>query len=71
VNAPEASISALLELKAALDALPVAGRSFTLVPAPEEKLIIAPASPLVNSVKNDGPELLDQSVGVARQLWLI
>ena len=33
-----------------------------LAPAPEEKLIITPASPLVNSVKNDSPELLDQSV---------
>jgi hypothetical protein len=35
VNAPEVSISALLELKAALDALPVAGRSST-IPSPEE-----------------------------------
>ncbi|HEY2484270.1 MAG TPA: hypothetical protein VGI36_03935, partial [Candidatus Binataceae bacterium] len=30
VNAPEASISALLEVKAALDALPVAGRCSTI-----------------------------------------
>ena len=30
-----------------------------LSPAAEERLVITPASPLVNSVKNDGPELLD------------
>jgi putative SOS response-associated peptidase YedK len=29
-----------------------------LVPAPDDLLAITPASPLVNSVKNDGPELL-------------
>jgi putative SOS response-associated peptidase YedK len=42
-----------------------------LAPAPEEKLIITPASPLVNSVKNDSPELLDQSVGAGGQLRLL
>jgi putative SOS response-associated peptidase YedK len=42
-----------------------------LVPAAEEKLVITPASPLVNSVKNDGPELLDHQVGPGRQLRLI
>ena len=42
-----------------------------LVPASEEKLVITPASPLVNSVKNDGPELLDHQVGPGRQLRLI
>ena len=42
-----------------------------LVPAPEERLLITPASPLVNSVKNDGPELLDHQVGPGRQLRLI
>ena len=30
-----------------------------LGPAPEDWLIAEPASTLVNSVKNDGPELLD------------
>jgi putative SOS response-associated peptidase YedK len=29
-----------------------------LVPAPDDSLVASPASPLVNSVKNDGPELL-------------
>ena len=29
-----------------------------LVPAPDDALMASPASPLVNSVKNDGPELL-------------
>ena len=29
-----------------------------LVPAPDDSLIETPASPLVNSVKNDGAELL-------------
>jgi putative SOS response-associated peptidase YedK len=29
-----------------------------LVPAPEDSLIGSQASPLVNNVKNDGPELL-------------
>jgi putative SOS response-associated peptidase YedK len=38
-----------------------------LAPAPEEKLIITPASPLANSVKNDSPELLDQ----CRSWWAI
>jgi len=42
-----------------------------LVPAPEGKLVITPASPLVNSVKNDGPELLDHEVAPGRQLRLI
>ena len=30
-----------------------------LVPAPRDLLAMQPASPLVNSVKNDSPELLD------------
>jgi putative SOS response-associated peptidase YedK len=29
-----------------------------LVPAPADLLVMQPASPLANSVKNDGPELL-------------
>ena len=29
-----------------------------LIPAPESPLVIQPVSPLVNSVKNEGPELL-------------
>jgi len=29
-----------------------------LVPAPADLLVMQPASPLVNSVKNEGPELL-------------
>jgi putative SOS response-associated peptidase YedK len=29
-----------------------------LVPAPADLLVMTPASPLANSVKNDGPELL-------------
>ena len=29
-----------------------------LIPAPEALLVIQPVSPLVNSVKNEGPELL-------------
>jgi putative SOS response-associated peptidase YedK len=33
-----------------------------LIPAPEEALKIRPASPLANSVKNDGPELLADQV---------
>jgi putative SOS response-associated peptidase YedK len=33
-----------------------------LVPAPDNWLIAEPASPLVNNVKNDGPELLSVSV---------
>jgi len=42
-----------------------------LTPAPKERLVITPASPLVNSVKNDGPELLDVQIGLAQQLRLI
>lgn len=42
-----------------------------LATAPEQKLVINPASPLVNSVKNDGPELLDVHVAPGRQLRLI
>ena len=42
-----------------------------LAPASEEKLVITPASPLVNSVKNDGPELLDSKVAPGRQMRLI
>lgn len=34
-----------------------------LVPAPEDLLEKRPASPLVNSVKNDGPELLQSMDG--------
>ena len=30
-----------------------------LVPAPHDLLAMRPASPLVNSVKNEGPELLE------------
>jgi putative SOS response-associated peptidase YedK len=30
-----------------------------LVPAPDNLLVVRPASPLVNSVKNEGPELLE------------
>ena len=30
-----------------------------LVPAPDDLLVVRPASPLVNSVKNEGPELLE------------
>ena len=30
-----------------------------LVPAPDDLLVVQPASPLVNSVKNEGPELLE------------
>jgi len=30
-----------------------------LVPAPADPLVVWPASPLVNSVKNEGPELLE------------
>ena len=29
-----------------------------LVPTPDDFLVVRPASPLVNSVKNEGPELL-------------
>jgi putative SOS response-associated peptidase YedK len=30
-----------------------------LVPAPEDLLVVRPASPMVNNVKNEGPELLE------------
>ena len=30
-----------------------------LAPAPDDLLLMQPASPLVNSVKNEGPELLE------------
>ena len=30
-----------------------------LVPAPDDLLVIRPASPLVNNVKNEGPDLLE------------
>ena len=30
-----------------------------LTPAPDDLLVVRPASPLVNSVKNEGPELLE------------
>jgi putative SOS response-associated peptidase YedK len=30
-----------------------------LVPAPDDLLVVRPASPLVNNVKNEGPELLE------------
>jgi putative SOS response-associated peptidase YedK len=30
-----------------------------LAPAPNDLLVVRPASPLVNSVKNEGPELLE------------
>jgi putative SOS response-associated peptidase YedK len=30
-----------------------------LVPAPDDNLVVGPASPLVNSVKNEGPALLE------------
>ena len=33
-----------------------------LVPAPDDSLVASPASPLVNSVKNDGPELLGVTI---------
>ena len=42
-----------------------------VAPAPEEKLLITPASPLVNSVKNEGPQLLQPRVGPGQQLRLI
>jgi putative SOS response-associated peptidase YedK len=42
-----------------------------LVPASEKKLAISPASPLVNNVKNDGPELLNGQVARGQQLRLI
>jgi putative SOS response-associated peptidase YedK len=34
-------------------------RKRLLVPAPDDLLAVRPASPLVNSVKNEGPELLE------------
>ena len=42
-----------------------------LVPALAELLSMRPASPLVNSVKNDGPELLEHGVAPNQQLRLI
>jgi putative SOS response-associated peptidase YedK len=42
-----------------------------LLPAPEGVLLITPASPSVNSVKNDGPELLDNQIPQGQQLRLI
>src|SRR5262249_11697627 len=41
------------------------------VPAPDSKLVLSPASSLVNSMKNDGPELLvpDRNVPVQRSLF--
>ena len=30
-----------------------------LVPAPDDLLVVRPASPLVNRVRNEGPELLE------------
>jgi putative SOS response-associated peptidase YedK len=33
-----------------------------LVPAPDDSLVASPASTLVNSVKNDRPELLSAAV---------
>ena len=30
-----------------------------LVPAPDDLLVVRPASPLVNGVRNEGPELLE------------
>jgi len=42
-----------------------------LLPAPEDVLVLSPASSLVNSVKNDGPELLmpDRTIPVQRSLF--
>ena len=42
-----------------------------LLPAPEDVLVLSPASSLVNSVKNDGPELLkpDQAPAAQRSLF--
>jgi putative SOS response-associated peptidase YedK len=42
-----------------------------LAPAPNDLLAMRPASPLVNSVKNDGPELLDGSIAKSPQLRLL
>jgi putative SOS response-associated peptidase YedK len=42
-----------------------------LAPAPPDLLKMRPASPLVNSVKNDGPELLEPVLAVNQQLRLI
>ena len=42
-----------------------------LTPAPDDLLAMRPASPLVNSVKNDGPELLDGSIARSPQLRLL
>ncbi|MBV8478431.1 MAG: SOS response-associated peptidase family protein, partial [Acidobacteria bacterium] len=40
-----------------------------LIPAPEALLLVQLASPLVNNVKNEGPELLASS-GTKRQISL-
>jgi putative SOS response-associated peptidase YedK len=40
-----------------------------LVPAPADFLAMQPASPLVNSVKNEGPTLLDFSEAATRDLF--
>lgn len=42
-----------------------------LLPALEEVLLITPASHLVNSVKNDGPELLNNQIAQGQQLRLV
>ena len=42
-----------------------------LVPAAADLLELRPASPLVNSVKNDGPDLLEPGVAPNQQLRLI
>lgn len=42
-----------------------------LTPAPADLLLMQPASPLVNSVKNDGPELFEQGGSSNLQLRLI
>jgi len=42
-----------------------------LVPAPDERLVLSPASPLVNSVKNEGPELLVQHRALPAQRSLL
>ena len=42
-----------------------------LVPAAEEELVLTPASPLVSSVKNDGPELLEAGPARSQQLRLL
>lgn len=42
-----------------------------LLPAPADLLEMRPASPLVNSVKNDGPELLQPGTALNQQLRLL